>query len=109
MKNSWPGPNEHLDNGPPGPRLRRPCGEPQLTPKRSDKSALARAEDPIVGGQLAELAGDLFVCPVGELEQLYSARSSRDYDALKESIRVTFVTVPAPSDILDRALALQQD
>jgi len=74
-----------------------------------DKSAIARAGDPIVGGRLAELAGDLFVCPVGELEQLYSARSSREYDALKESIRVTFVTVPAPSDILDRALALQQD
>jgi len=74
-----------------------------------DKSAIARAEDPIVGGQLAELAGDLFVCSVGELEQLYSARSSREYDALKELIRGSFGLVPAPSDILDRALALQQD
>ncbi len=69
-----------------------------------DKSAIARAEDPIVGGQLAELAGDLFVCSVGELEQLYSARSSREYDALKELIRGSFGLVPAPSDILDRAL-----
>ena len=34
-----------------------------------DKSAAARADDPLIGTQLAELAGSLFVCPVGELEQ----------------------------------------
>ena len=48
-----------------------------------DKSAAARASDPSVGRELEALAGSLFICPVGELEQLYSARSARDYDALR--------------------------
>jgi hypothetical protein len=74
----------------------------------ADKSAVARADDAIVGPQLAELAGSLFVCPVGELEQLYSARSASDYDALKADLRASFEVVPAPPDVLDRALRLQQ-
>ena len=74
-----------------------------------DKSAAARAADPAVGSQLAELAGSLFVCPVGELEQLWSARSARDYDALKSSLRGSFEVVSAPPDVLERALALQAD
>lgn len=74
-----------------------------------DKSAAARAQQPTVSDQLAELAGQLFVCPVGELEQLYSARSARDYDALKADIHTSFDLVAAPPDVLDRALRLQQD
>lgn len=58
---------------------------------------------------LAELAGSLFVCPVGELEQLYSARSAMDYDALKADLRSSFPVVPAPPDLLERALRLQRD
>jgi predicted nucleic acid-binding protein len=72
-----------------------------------DKSAAARADDPVVGGQLAELAGSLFVCQVGELEQLYSARSAADYDALQTALQASFQVVPAPPDLLDRALRLQ--
>jgi predicted nucleic acid-binding protein len=74
-----------------------------------DKSAAARADDPALGPRLAELAGSLFVCVVGELEQLYSARSARDYDTLESDLRATFEVVPAPPDLLDRALALQRD
>ena len=74
-----------------------------------DKSAAARADDPALGPRLAELAGSLFVCAVGELEQLYSARSARDYDRLQSDLRATFELVPAPPDLLDRALALQRD
>lgn len=74
-----------------------------------DKSAAARADDPSVASALAELAGALFVCPVGELEQLYSARSARDYDALKADLRSSFPLVAPPTDVLDRALHLQQD
>lgn len=74
-----------------------------------DKSAAARAEDPVVAGQLAELAGRLFLCPVGELEQLHSARSARHYDELKTLLHASFDIVDAPADILDRALALQRD
>lgn len=74
-----------------------------------DKSAAARSGEPRVAEQLWELAGSLFVCPVGELEQLYSARSAKDYDQLKADLRESFEVIAAPSDLLDRALLLQQD
>jgi len=73
-----------------------------------DKSAAARASDERVAAGLAELAGSLFVCPVGELEQLYSARSASDYDALQADLRSSFAAA-APPDVLDRALRLQRD
>lgn len=74
-----------------------------------DKSAAARAADPTVAGQLAALAGQLHVCRVGQLEQLYSARSADDYDALSASLRSDLMPAPAPADVLDRALTLQRD
>jgi predicted nucleic acid-binding protein len=74
-----------------------------------DKSAAARASDPVIGDQLSELAGQLHVCPVGELEQLYSARSADDYDALGNELHAAYTMVPAPPDILERALTLQRD
>jgi len=74
-----------------------------------DKSASARAENPRLALQLQELAGSLFVCPVGELEQLYSARSAQDYDILKSDLRANFDVVAAPPDVLERALRLQRD
>ena len=74
-----------------------------------DKSAAARADDPEVGPQLAELAGSLFVCQIGELEQLYSARSGGDYDELKSELHADFEIVVAPPDLLDRALDLQRN
>lgn len=74
-----------------------------------DNTAAVRAADPRVAVGLAGLAGSLFVCPVGELEQLYSARSAADYDGLKEDLRATFPIVAAPADVLERALRLQHD
>jgi predicted nucleic acid-binding protein len=74
-----------------------------------DKSALARENDPVVSGQLIELADVLYICPVGELELLYSARSARDYDAQQMFLRNTFRTVTPPPDIFERALRLQRD
>ena len=74
-----------------------------------DKSAAARAEDTKVGQQLAELAGSLFLCGVGQLEQLYSARSGRDYDVLKSTLYENFEVVAAPPDLFNLALGLQQD
>jgi predicted nucleic acid-binding protein len=74
-----------------------------------DKSAAARAESPEISAQLLELAGSLAVCPVGQLEQLYSARSAEDYDALKSDLGDSFELVSAPPDLLDRALRLQRD
>ncbi|MGH9039886.1 MAG: PIN domain-containing protein [Acidimicrobiia bacterium] len=74
-----------------------------------DKSAAVQAGDPVVGPQLDELAGRLYICPVGELEQLYSARSARHYDQLQAELRSGFDVLAAPSDLLDRALVLQRD
>lgn len=74
-----------------------------------DKSAAARVDNPHVTSQLEEMAGSLFVCPVGELEQLYSARSGHDYDSLKADLHASFESVAAPDDVLERALRLQQD
>ena len=74
-----------------------------------DKSAAVRADDKGIGRQLSELAGSLFVCPVSELEQLYSARSASEYDTLKADLRASFGLALPPPDVLDRALALQQD
>jgi predicted nucleic acid-binding protein len=74
-----------------------------------DKSAAARAADAVVGQGLADLAGSLYICPVGELEQLYSARSARDYDLLKADIHAKLEVVHAPSDLFARALRLQRD
>lgn len=62
-----------------------------------DKSASARSIDPDVSQAIAEL------------EQLYSARSARDHDALMEGPHASFAIVPPPSDIVDSALRLQQD
>lgn len=74
-----------------------------------DKSAAARSADPRVGRQLGELAGSLYLCEVGELEQLYSARSAADYDELNAGLHQSFEIVAAPADVLPRALALQRD
>lgn len=74
-----------------------------------DKSAAARAADETVGAQLAELAGHLYICPVGELEQLYSARSARHYDRLQRELQDAFELVATPPDIFERALELQRD
>lgn len=72
-----------------------------------DNSAAARSTQPIVAAQLTELFGSLFVCPTGELERLYSARSAKEYDDYKALLRADFRLAPAPPDLLDRALRLQ--
>jgi predicted nucleic acid-binding protein len=74
-----------------------------------DKSAASRSDEPDVARSLGELAGRLFLCPIGELEQLYSARSARDYDRLKADLHNAFEVVAAPPDVLDKALLLQRD
>ena len=71
-----------------------------------DKSAEARGNDLVVRRQLTELAGMLYICPVGELELLYSARSARDYDARRSLLHDNFRPAAAPPDLLDRALRL---
>jgi predicted nucleic acid-binding protein len=74
-----------------------------------DKSATARLADPRVLAQVDELAGSLWLCPVGRLERLYSTRSARDYDILAEELDATFPAAAPPSDVFDRVLTLQRD
>ena len=74
-----------------------------------DKSAAVRAEDPAAAAELLEVAESLFVCSVGELEQLYSARSARDYDRLKTDLHNSFDVLAPPADVFERALDLQHD
>jgi len=74
-----------------------------------DKSAASRSANARVGAKLAELAGSLYLCPIGQLEHLYSARSAQDYDSLDAELRGAFQVAPAPADVFDRALDLQRD
>ena len=74
-----------------------------------DKSAAARANEPSVRDELRLLAGSLQLCPVAQLEQLYSARSAADYDHLADHLRQSFELVSSPPDVLHRALRLQRD
>ena len=74
-----------------------------------DKSAAAHANDPKVRSALAALAGSLYLCPIGRLEQLYSARSASDYDVLERDLGESFPLVAAPQDVFDQALKLQRD
>ena len=74
-----------------------------------DKSAAVRATKPEGRPQIEELEEILYLCPIGELEQLYSARSALDYDAVKAELHGAFEIVAPPVDIFARALALQRD
>jgi predicted nucleic acid-binding protein len=74
-----------------------------------DKSAAVRENDSVIFAQMAELAGAFYICPIGELEQLYSARSARDYDLRRDLLHRSFEVIAAPLDIFERALRLQHD
>lgn len=74
-----------------------------------DKSAAARIDQPTVAASLGELAGQLWICPVGRLEQLYSARSASDYDLLVQQLDVGLHQAETPPELLSRAQVLQRD
>ncbi len=74
-----------------------------------DKSAASRETDPVVGRQIDELTGKLCICPMIQLERLYSARSAREYDSITSTLRNALIVVGPPPDVLDRALDLQRD
>ena len=46
---------------------------------------------------------------MGRLEQLYSARSARDYDLLVDQLSIGLHQAEAPVDLLFRAQVLQRD
>ena len=53
-------------------------------------------------------SGLLYLCPVTELEQLFSARSAGDFESLKGELRDSFEEVAPPGDVFDPALDLQR-
>lgn len=74
-----------------------------------DKSVATRLDDEVVAEQLADADGSLFLCEVGLLEQLYSARSAKDYDRLETLLRRSFEVLSTPDDLLASAQQLQRD
>ena len=74
-----------------------------------DKSVATRLSDPNVAAQLTDADGNLYLCEVGLLEQLYSAKNARDYDRLETILRTNFDVLSSPADLLDAAQHLQRD
>lgn len=72
-----------------------------------DKSALARAHHAEVRARLTALEASMCGCTVTDLEVLFSARSLRDWDRLRD--RQTAVPhLPVTDADLDRAVAVQR-
>jgi predicted nucleic acid-binding protein len=73
-----------------------------------DKSVASRFGDANVMQQLLEVKEALFVCEIGLLEQLYSARSAADYEKMERELRAAFDVLPAPPEALQLAQSLQR-
>ena len=65
-----------------------------------DEAVKARWEQQITAGTIA-------VCPIVELEVLYTARSKTDRDELLELLRAAFAWVVVPDRTFDRAAEVQ--
>lgn len=74
-----------------------------------DKSVATRLADPKIAEQLVDADGPLYLCEVGVLEQLYSAKNARDYDRLETILRTNFEVLSSPADLLLVAQRLQRD
>lgn len=76
----------------------------------ADKSALTRASQAAVAERLGPLlTRDLVAtCAVVDLEVLYSARSARDYDAIRAERR-SFQEAPITPEVMALAIDLQQE
>lgn len=74
----------------------------------ADKSALARLHHPPVARRLGHLLVDGLVAttPIIDLEVLYSARSSADYEKILAERRA-LPSFPLSPDVTDRAIAVQ--
>jgi predicted nucleic acid-binding protein len=74
-----------------------------------DQSVATRLTNPRVAEQLASAEGQLYLCEVGLLEQLYSAKNARDYDRLESELRASFDVLQSPHDVLASAQRLQRE
>jgi predicted nucleic acid-binding protein len=76
-----------------------------------DTSALHRLTQPQVASVLGPLieSGRVSVCPVTELEVLYSARNLADYESGARRFRLAFAWVPVPDRAWERAAEVQYE
>ncbi|MGH7577921.1 MAG: PIN domain nuclease [Longimicrobiales bacterium] len=74
-----------------------------------DKSALARMPLAPVRERLAPIiaAGEAASCALIDLEVLFSARNSRDYEQIRARRKLSYVSIPITESILQRAIAVQ--
>jgi predicted nucleic acid-binding protein len=75
-----------------------------------DKSAAGRIGNPEVAWRWRDriLAGHIAMCPVLEIEWLYSARSVAEYKQWSEKLRGAFTWFPVPDGVWTRVLDVQQ-
>jgi hypothetical protein len=75
----------------------------------ADKSALARFAEPAIAERLRPLLeeGAIATCPIIDLEVLYSARSWRDYEAVRGE-RAALEMAPVTETTIARALEVQR-
>ena len=74
-----------------------------------DRSAAARAKDQRVRAELDGIAEPVALCPIGRLEQLYSARSADDYRSVESALAAAFPFVDPPASVFADVLDLQRD
>lgn len=74
-----------------------------------DKSVAARVGEDAINRQLERIMEPVGLCPFGQLEQLYSATSGRQYDAMLAAMQRSHVTIEPPKDIFNAVLGLQRD
>ena len=76
-----------------------------------DRSALARIGHPAVLGTWSTIvqAGRVHICPVTELEVLYSARSFADFEADSADLRAIYPWTPVPERAWERAKEVQRE
>jgi predicted nucleic acid-binding protein len=76
-----------------------------------DTSALHRLAHPVVAAALGPLieSGRVSVCPVTELEVLFSARNLADYEAGAQRFRLAFAWVAVADRAWERAAELQHE
>jgi predicted nucleic acid-binding protein len=74
----------------------------------ADKSALARLSVPVVARRVVPLLEDGLIasCAIVDLEVLYSARSSADYEEVLEERR-SLDAAPITPEVMDTAIGLQ--
>lgn len=75
----------------------------------ADTSALSRLDRPVIDAALSPLieAGQVAMCPMVELEVLFSARSPDDYRRRQRQLRDGFERLAMPDEVWQRALEVQ--